>query len=96
MRDRTCKKKLTWRYETLPGIRWKGNGTEKDFTYVFIASPQEFFLRIKSESGYWRRRCIWRWTRQRYPRCLQQDKSSVSTEAMKWKQMGIDIVWASK
>jgi hypothetical protein len=90
------KKRLAWLYETLPGVQGKESFMEEVITYVFIASPQEFFLRIKSESGYWRRRCIWRGTRQRYPRSLQQDKSSVSTEAVKWKQMGIDIGWASK
>jgi hypothetical protein len=74
----------------------EGDGLEEDITYIFIASPQEFFLRIKSESGYWRRRCIWCRTRQRYPRCLQQDKSSVSTEAVKRKRIGIDVGWASK
>lgn len=51
-------------------------------TYIFIACPQEFFLRIESESGHWGWGCIWRRARQRNPRCLRQHGCKVSTRDM--------------
>lgn len=53
-------------------------------TYIFIACPQEFFLRVEGKSGHWGWRSIWRRARQRNPRCLQQHGCKVSTRDMEY------------
>ena len=65
-----------------------GVGEIESSTYIFIACPQEFFLWIKSKSGHWGWRCIWRRAGQRDPRCLQQHGCKVSTRDMGLRKAG--------
>ena len=74
----TAKEKVS-RVERLQRTRWRERVVEDEMsTYIFIARPKEFFLRIEGEGGHWCRGCIWCGTRQRNPRCLKHYKFSVS------------------